>query len=73
MSLLVVSEILGLFVNTMTSESKYSCYKKTNLTQTIQMQLSKNKLVFSQIFYELLKSRSDFEHFEKNKKHDFHS
>ena len=73
MSLLVVSEILGLFVNTITVNGKYSLHNTKNLRQPITMQLSKKKLVFSQFFYELLKSRSNFEHFEKNKKHDLHS
>ena len=41
-SLLVICKILGLFVNTLTTGEKYSLLIRDNLTQSIQMQLSKN-------------------------------
>ena len=48
MSFLVISEILGLFFNTLTADDKYSLRKKCDLPQLIQMQLSKKqkKIVF---------------------------
>ena len=42
MFLLVISEILGLLVNTLTVDNKYSLSNSENLPQPIQMQLSKN-------------------------------
>ena len=35
-----MSQILGLFVNTMTVDDKYSLLNRDNLTQPIHMQLS---------------------------------
>ena len=43
MSLLVLSEMLVLFVNTLTTDEKYSLRKRDNLQQAIQMQLSNQK------------------------------
>ena len=43
MSLLVLSEMLVLFVNTLTTDKKYSLRKRDNLQQAIQMQLSNQK------------------------------
>ena len=48
MSLLVISEILGLFVNTLTADDKYSLYNSKNLQQPIEMKLSKKERTFSQ-------------------------
>ena len=48
--LLVICNILGLFVNTLTADDKYSLLKKDNLTQTIQMQLSEKQKTFSEFF-----------------------
>ena len=39
--LIVICKILGLFVNTMTVGDKYSLLNRDNLTQPIQMQLSR--------------------------------
>ena len=41
MSLLVISEILSLSVNTLTVNKKFSLPKSENLLQKIQMELSK--------------------------------
>ena len=49
-SLLVRSEILGLFVNTLTVDYKYSLHNKGNLRQTVQMHLSQNSKIFYCIF-----------------------
>ena len=40
-SLLLIRKISGLFVNTLTADNKYSLFNKDNLTQLIQMQVSK--------------------------------
>ena len=47
---LVVTEMLRLFVNILTPNDKYSLSKTECRTQAIQMQLSKNWKIFSQIF-----------------------
>ena len=49
MSLLVTCEILGLFLNTLTADGKYSFCNSSNLPKDIQMQLYK-KQTFSQFF-----------------------
>ena len=49
-SLLVRSVMLGLFLNTMTVNDKYSHHSRDNLAQPIQMQLSKKKNVFFRNF-----------------------
>ena len=43
MSLLDISKILGLFVNTLNIDDKYSLRNRENVPQPIQMQLSKKK------------------------------
>ena len=47
MSLLMIHEILGLFVNKLTADVKYSLLKKDNLEQPIQIQLSNKQKAFS--------------------------
>ena len=39
-----------MFINTLTTDEKYSVPKKDNLTQPIQMQLSKKQNVFLNLF-----------------------
>ena len=39
-----------MFINTLTADEKYSVPKKNNLTQPIQMQLSKKQNVFLNLF-----------------------
>ena len=46
----MISKILGMFINTLTADEKYSVPKKDNLTQPIQMQLSKKQNVFLNLF-----------------------
>ena len=46
MSLLVISEILGLFGNTLIGDDKYSLHNSENLRHPIQMELSKIKISF---------------------------
>ena len=69
--LLDIYQILGLFVDILTADDKYSLLNKDNLMQPIQMQLSKKQKTFSEIFSAFLKSRLNFEHFRK--KDDPHS
>ena len=64
-SLLVRSEILGLFINTLTSDDKYSRHDRENFPQQIQMQLSQKLQNFSQLFIAFSKSTSISEYFEK--------
>ena len=54
-SVLVICIILGLFVNTLTADDKYSLLTMDNLTQQIQMQLSKKQKALSQFFSTFLK------------------
>ena len=43
-SVLAISKLLGLFVNTLTADDKYSLLNRENLTQPIRTQLSKKQL-----------------------------
>ena len=49
--LLVICKLLGLLVNTLTFNVKYSLLNRDNLKQQIQMHLSKKKNFFSIFFY----------------------
>ena len=49
-SLLLIYEILGLFVNTLTRDDKHSPCNSENIPQSIQMQLSKSKEKNTSIF-----------------------
>ena len=69
--MLVLCKILGLFVNTLTDDDKYSLLYRDNLTQPIQILLSQKQKTFSQFFSAFLKSTLNFEHFQK--KDDPHS
>ena len=70
-SFLVLSEILRPFFNLLTLNDKYSLGNRENVRQPTQMQLSKNRQLFSQFFTAFVKSAFNFEHFEK--KNDPHS
>ena len=65
MSLLVSREILGLFVNTLTGDNKYSVQDWDNLLLPIQMQLSEKPKTFSDFFVPFLESTSNVKHFER--------
>ena len=71
MSPLVICKILRLFVNTLSADDKYSFLNRDNLTQPIQMQLSRKEKTFSEFFSQFLKSSLNFEHFQT--KDDSHS
>ena len=49
-SLLVISKIFGLFVNTLTADDKYCLLKRDDLLQHLHIQLSQKKSSFSFFF-----------------------
>ena len=65
--MLVLSKILGLFVNTLSDDDKYCLLYRDNLTQHIQILLSQKQKTFSQFLSAFLKSTLNFEHFQKKK------
>ena len=65
MSLLVIYKILGLLVNTLTTDDKYPLLNSGNLTKPIQMQRSKKEKNCFYFFFYFFKSRSHFEQFQK--------
>ena len=71
MSPLVIDEILGVFVNTLTAEGKYRVQDWENLSLPIQMQLTEKRETFFQFFVPFLESISNFKHSEK--RDDCHS
>ena len=50
-SLLVIFKILGLLLNTSSTDDKYSLVNRENLTQSIQIKLSKKQTPFLPIFF----------------------
>ena len=69
--MLVKWKISRLFPNTLNADGKYSLLNRDNLTQQIQMQLSRKQKTFSEFFSAFLESSLNFEHFQK--KDDSHS
>ena len=67
MSLLVIHKILWLFVNTLTTDDKYSLFNRDNLAEPLRMQLCKKEIKngLSQFLTAFLESRSNSKHFEK--------
>ena len=51
MSVLVTTQILGLFVNTLTAADKYSCHNMKKFLQPIEMGLSRKPKSFFKIFH----------------------
>ena len=68
---LVLLEILGVFVKTLTGDPKYSVQDCENLQLPIQMQLSEKRETFSEFFLPFFASTSNFNHF--GRKDDRHS
>ena len=62
---LVKSEVLGQFVNTMTAVSNCFRYNMENLLQEVQTQMSLKPKTFSWFFIALMKSTLNLESFEK--------
>ena len=65
MSALVWSEILTLFVNTLTADNKYSRCNVHNFVQQVQMPLSQKYKIFCEFFIGFLKYAWNLEPFEK--------
>ena len=64
-SLSVTWKILWLFPNTLSADGKYYLLNRDDLTQPIQMLLSRKQKTFSKFFAKFLKSSLNFEHFFK--------
>ena len=64
-SLLVISETLGLFGNTMTADHMYFRHRWEKFPKQVQTQLSQKQKTFSGNFIAFLKSGENFRHFEK--------
>ena len=64
-SALVRSKLLGLFVNTLTAEYKYSRRNMQTFAQQVQTALSLKQKTFCGFFIAFLKSASNGEHFQK--------
>ena len=62
---LVRSEILGLFVETLAVDDKYSYANKENFLRQIQMQLSQKPKTFSDFLIAFMKSKSNSSYFQK--------
>ena len=66
-SLLLTCKISRLFPNTPSADCKYSLLNRANLTQPIQMHVSRKQKTSSQFFAALLKCKLNFEHFQKKR------
>ena len=64
-SFLSTCQILGLLVNTLPTDEKYLFLNRDNLTTQIQMQLSLKQRKLTGSFFAFLKSKLNFEYFEK--------
>ena len=69
--MLVLCKILGLFVNTLTDDGKYSLLYRDNLRRQIQILLSQKLKTFSKLSSKILNPTLNLEHFQK--KDDPHS
>ena len=65
--MLVLCKTLRLFVTKLTADDKYSVLNRKNLTQPIEILLSKKQKTFSQFFSAFLKSTLSFEIFQKKR------
>ena len=62
--MLVLFKFLRLLVKTLTDDEKYSLLYRENLTQPIEILLSKKQKTFCQFFAAFLKSTLNFAHFQ---------
>ena len=69
--LLIKYQTVGLFVNTLTADDKYSHHSRENFLQQIQMQLSQKPKKVSEVFFAFLKCATNPDYFEK--KYEPHS
>ena len=58
-------EILELFINTLTTDDKYSSRNIQNLTQQLQTTMSQKQKTFYRLFITYVKSRRSSDHFVK--------
>ena len=65
-SLFLTCQNLGLLLNTLAAHEKNPVLKRDNLTIPIEMQLSQKQKILCQYFIAFLKSRLNFQHFDKN-------
>ena len=70
-SLLKICKIIRLFLNTLTADDKYSLLNRDKLTQPKEILISEKKRLSHNFFFPFLKSKLDFEHFQK--KDDTHT
>ena len=63
--MLVLCKILGLFVNTLTDDKKYSLLYRDNLAQQIEILLSQKAKTISELSSEILKRTLNSAHFQK--------
>ena len=66
----MISEILALFVDTLTADDKYPLCNRENLPQPGQMELSKKQKYFTDFFVKFIKPTSNLEYFKKNDEHN---
>ena len=66
-SLSVICKIWRVFPSTLSTDGNYSLLNRDNLTQPIQMQVSRKERTISEFFFAFLKSNLNFEHFQKKK------
>ena len=63
---IVICKILGLFLNPLTADNKYSLLNRANLLQHFQMELSKKRKTFCLFFsFAFSKFKFRFEYFQK--------
>ena len=70
-SVLVRHKALKLFVNTLSTDDKYSLLKRDNLMEPIRTILSQKQKLFYELFLKFLKSALNLNYFQK--KDDPHS
>ena len=64
-SALVLSEILTLFVNSLTTDEKYSRRNMLNFTKQLEASLPQKQKIFSLLFLAVLKCALNLDHLEK--------
>ena len=66
----MICKILGLFVNPLTADDKYSLLNRGNLFEHLQMQLSEKQKIFSEFFFAFSKFSFNFELFQQKGESD---
>ena len=65
--MLVVCKMWKLFVNTLSADDKYCLLNRDNLMQPVQILLSEKQKTIFRLLFAFLKSRLNFEHFQKKR------